>query len=150
MEEGIEGKELSKGVEQRNGKLEWKHSFRKEWKREWKKKVEKGFTKKLGLEDRKERTKVSLVVSSSTTAWPPALYFRGSRLCPFPRTSQECRVAIKFKNGTPDKTLRAVEIMYESTQAKAPTPDGGTGPMDVRAGVLQGDTWAPHLLIIVA
>ena len=41
MEEGTGGKEWSKGVEERNGKLEWKHSFRKEWKREWKKKVEK-------------------------------------------------------------------------------------------------------------
>ena len=83
-------------MEERIGKLEWKHSFRTEWKREWKKKVEKGSKKKLGIGDRKERTKVSLVVSSSTTAWPPVLYFRGSRLRPFPRTSQEFRVAIKF------------------------------------------------------
>ena len=36
----------------------------------------KRFKKKLGIEDRKERTKVSLVVSSSTIAWPPVLYFR--------------------------------------------------------------------------
>ena len=106
MEERSGVKEWKKGMEnwngnivlERNGKLEWKHSFRKEWKREWKKKVEKRFKKKLGIEDRKERTKVSLVVSSITTAWPPVLYFRGSRLCPFPRTSQEFRVAIKFMN----------------------------------------------------
>ena len=95
MEEGTGGKEWSKGVEERNGKLEWNHSLRKEWKREWKKPVEKQNQEKLGMEDRKERTKVSLVVSSSTTAWPPVLYFRGSRLRPFPRTSQEFRVAIK-------------------------------------------------------
>ena len=97
MEEGTGGKEWSKGVEERNGKLEWNHSLRKEWKREWKKPVEKKIQEKLGMEDRKERTKVSLVVSSSTTAWPPVLYFRGSRLRPFPRTSQEFRVAIKSK-----------------------------------------------------
>ena len=60
MEEGTGGKEWSKGVEERNGKLEWNHSLRKEWKREWKKPVEKQNQEKLGMEDRKERTKVSL------------------------------------------------------------------------------------------
>ena len=48
MEERIGGKEWSKGVEERNGKLEWNHSLRKEWKREWKKPVEKKKSRKVG------------------------------------------------------------------------------------------------------
>ena len=39
--------------------------------------------------------------------------------------------------------------MYTNTRAKVVTPDGDSGEFEVSAGVLQGDTLAPYLFIIV-
>ena len=39
--------------------------------------------------------------------------------------------------------------MYENTTAKVITPDGETETFDIIAGVLQGDTLAPYLFVIV-
>ena len=39
--------------------------------------------------------------------------------------------------------------MYTNTQATVLTPDGETDPFDILAGILQGDTLAPFLFIIV-
>ena len=45
--------------------------------------------------------------------------------------------------------LRAIEAMYTNTRAKVVSPDGETELFDITAGVLQGDTLAPFLFIIV-
>ena len=51
--------------------------------------------------------------------------------------------------GIPPNILRAIEKMYTNTQAKVITPDGETEQFEITAGVLQGDTLAPFLFIIV-
>ena len=49
----------------------------------------------------------------------------------------------------PPKILNAIEKMYENTRAKIISPDGETDFFKILAGVLQGDTLAPHLFITV-
>ena len=51
--------------------------------------------------------------------------------------------------GIPPNLLRAIEGMYTNTKARIVTPDGETEQFDITAGVLQGDTLAPFLFIIV-
>ena len=51
--------------------------------------------------------------------------------------------------GIPPNILRAIQKMYTDTQAKVITPDGETEQYEITAGVLQGDTLAPFLFIIV-
>ena len=58
---------------------------------------------------------------------------------------------IKILNayGIPPTLLRAIEGMYTNTRAKVVSADGETDLFDITAGVLQGDTLAPFLFIIV-
>ena len=51
--------------------------------------------------------------------------------------------------GIPPKLLHAIEKMYTNTKAKVITPDGETEMFEITTGVLQGDTLAPFLFIIV-
>ena len=51
--------------------------------------------------------------------------------------------------GIPPNLLRAIEKMYADTRAKVISPDGETELFEITAGVLQGDTLAPFLFIIV-
>ena len=51
--------------------------------------------------------------------------------------------------GIPEELLTAISIMYEDTSAKVITPDGETETFSILAGVLQGDTLAPYLFVIV-
>ena len=51
--------------------------------------------------------------------------------------------------GIPEKLVCAIAIMYTDTIAKVMSPDGETDFFDILAGVLQGDTLAPFLFIIV-
>ena len=51
--------------------------------------------------------------------------------------------------GIPPNMLSAINNMYTNTRAKVVTPDGETQEFDILAGVLQGDTLAPFLFIIV-
>ena len=51
--------------------------------------------------------------------------------------------------GIPSNLLRAIERMYSNTNAHIVTPDGETEKFEITAGVLQGDTLAPFLFIIV-
>ena len=51
--------------------------------------------------------------------------------------------------GVPPNLLRAIETMYAGTKAKVVTPDGNSEEFDILAGVMQGDTLAPFLFIIV-
>ena len=52
-------------------------------------------------------------------------------------------------NGIPPNLLRAIESMYAFTRARVVTPDGNSEEFDILAGVMQGDTLAPFLFIIV-
>ena len=51
--------------------------------------------------------------------------------------------------GIPPRLVQAIEAMYRNTRARIVTPDGETELFDITAGVLQGDTLAPFLFIIV-
>ena len=46
------------------------------------------------------------------------------------------------------ETVAAITILYRNAKAKVRSPDGDTEYFDIAAGVLQGDTLAPHLFII--
>lgn len=48
-----------------------------------------------------------------------------------------------------DRLVKAIEMLYMNTKAKALSPDGETELFEILAGVLQGDTLAPYLFIIV-
>ena len=50
--------------------------------------------------------------------------------------------------GRPKETVAAITILYRNTKVKVRSPDGDTEYFDIVAGVLQGDTLAPYLLII--
>ena len=50
--------------------------------------------------------------------------------------------------GIPKETIAAITILYRNTKVKVHSPDGDTEYFDIVAGVLQGDTLAPYLLII--
>ena len=49
----------------------------------------------------------------------------------------------------PPKLHRAISKLYENTRARVITPDGETKFFEIIAGVLQGDTLAPYLFVIV-
>ena len=51
--------------------------------------------------------------------------------------------------GIPDKIILAIRALYTSTKAKVVSPDGDTEMFDIHADVLQGDTLAPFLFILV-
>ena len=51
--------------------------------------------------------------------------------------------------GIPPNLLQGIEKMYSNTKARIVTPDGETDLFEITAGVLQGDTLAPFLFIIV-
>ena len=49
--------------------------------------------------------------------------------------------------GLPKETVAAITILLRNTKVKVHSPDGDTEYFDIVAGVLQGDTLAPHLFI---
>ena len=49
----------------------------------------------------------------------------------------------------PKETVAAIMMLYRNTKVKVRSPDGDTDYFDIVAGVLQGDTLAPYLLIYV-
>ena len=51
--------------------------------------------------------------------------------------------------GIPDVLVDAIQDSYSETRAKVTTPDGETDEFEIFAGVLQGDTLAPYLFIII-
>ena len=56
---------------------------------------------------------------------------------------------LSYPYGIPDQLTNAIADMYKSTMAKVITPDGETEVFEILAGVLQGDTLAPKLFVIV-
>ena len=51
--------------------------------------------------------------------------------------------------GIPTIIVEAIETLYKGTKAKVLTPDGETKSFNITTGVLQGDTLAPFLFIIL-
>jgi hypothetical protein len=51
--------------------------------------------------------------------------------------------------GVPERLVMAIGQMYQHTIAHVTSPDGVTEDFDIQAGVLQGDTLAPFLFIVV-
>ena len=49
----------------------------------------------------------------------------------------------------PDELVRAIGRLYEDTRARVLSPDGETDYFEILAGVLQGDTLAPYLFVIM-
>ena len=58
-------------------------------------------------------------------------------------------IAILKAYRIPEELVTAISIMYDYTTAKVITPDGETETFNILAGVLQGDTLAPYLFVIV-
>ena len=51
--------------------------------------------------------------------------------------------------GIPEQIISAIKALYINTNAKVLTPDGETEQFDILACVLQGDTLAPFLFILI-
>ena len=51
--------------------------------------------------------------------------------------------------GIPEEFVTGISIMYEDTFTKVITPDGEMETFSILACVLQGDTLAPYLFVIV-
>ena len=51
--------------------------------------------------------------------------------------------------GIPEPLIEAIRVLYTGTTSTIMTPDGETEPIDILAGILQGDTLAPFLFIVV-
>ena len=49
----------------------------------------------------------------------------------------------------PPNLLKSIMLMYKNTRAKVISPDGETDYFKILTGVLQGDTLAPYLFVIV-
>ena len=49
----------------------------------------------------------------------------------------------------PEKIVKVIQIMYVNTSAVVLTPEGETSNFNINTGVLQGDSLAPYLFIIV-
>ena len=52
--------------------------------------------------------------------------------------------------GIPTKIINAIKVLYTDTISSILTPDGETEPFSILSGILQCDTLAPFLFIIVA
>ena len=51
--------------------------------------------------------------------------------------------------GVPPKLLNTIKVLYTNTRARVISPDGETDLFEIAKGVLQGDTLAPFLFVIV-
>ena len=51
--------------------------------------------------------------------------------------------------GIPKRMIDAIKVLYTKTTSTILTPDGETAPFEITSGILQGDTLAPFLFILV-
>ena len=58
-------------------------------------------------------------------------------------------LAILRAYGIPERLVRSIGALYQNTTSTVRTPDGDSDFFEVLAGVLQGDTLAPYLFVIV-
>ena len=67
----------------------------------------------------------------------------------FDSISHKFMFSILKAYGIPQRLLNPIQQMYSNLQAKVVTPDGETDLFNITAGVMQGDTLAPFLFVIV-
>lgn len=67
----------------------------------------------------------------------------------FPSVSHASIRAALAAFQVPDKLITAIMSVYEGHKGYVRTPDGDTPKFDITAGVLQGDTLAPYLFLLV-
>ena len=67
----------------------------------------------------------------------------------FDSIHRERMFSILGQYGIPLKVVNAIRCIYTGSKSFVSTPDGDTEPFSVNTGVLQGDTLAPFLFIIV-
>ena len=67
----------------------------------------------------------------------------------FDSVDREMMFKILALYGIPAALIDAIKILYTDTSATVLSPDGETEAFDICAGILQGDTLAPFLFIIV-
>ena len=67
----------------------------------------------------------------------------------FDSINRDKMIKILRAYGIPTNLLNAIENMYTNTRARVISQDGVTDEFEIKAGVLQGDTLAPYLFVIV-
>ena len=67
----------------------------------------------------------------------------------FDSVDRECMFQILSAYGIPSKIVNAIRCVYDNSHSFVSTQEGDTAPFPVQTGVLQGDTLAPFLFIIV-
>ena len=67
----------------------------------------------------------------------------------FDSVNRNCLMKILRAYGIPKKIVDLISLLYSNTRAQVITPDGTTEFFEILAGVLQGDTLAPYLFVIV-
>ena len=67
----------------------------------------------------------------------------------FNSISRQAIFVILLLYGIPEPIVKAIKSLYINTEATVITPDGETEFFEITAGVLQGDTLAPFIFIIV-
>ena len=67
----------------------------------------------------------------------------------FDSVDREKMFEILVLYGIPKKIIDAIKVLYTDTASTLLTPDGETEPFSILSGILQGDTLAPFLFIIV-
>ena len=67
----------------------------------------------------------------------------------FDSISHKCMFEILKAYGIPDLLVSAIRLTYEKLKARVTSPDGETDYFKIFAGVMQGDTLAPFLFVIV-
>jgi exonuclease III len=67
----------------------------------------------------------------------------------FDSVSRPAMAKILTMYGVPESITRAILALYDGTRARVRTEDGATDLFDTTAGVLQGDTLAPFLFVLI-
>ena len=67
----------------------------------------------------------------------------------FDSVDREMMFKILSLNDISDTIIDTIKVLYTDTSATVLSPDGETEAFDICAGILQGDTLAPFLFIIV-
>ena len=67
----------------------------------------------------------------------------------FDSINREKMFSILKAYGVPPNLLKTIQTVYSNTKAKVMSPDGETDIFEILMGVLQGDTLAPFLFVIV-
>ena len=67
----------------------------------------------------------------------------------FDSVDRQAMFEIPHLYAIPQEMVNAIKVLYTDTKARVLTSDGETDTFDIMSGILQGDTLAPFLFIIV-